>query len=127
MYISYTFTTSIIDLELFKHSLHNVIYITCYIILLVSFVAFIDLGLLFAFAGTTEHIMTSVKLFRLSVISPARLLWVCNYTVIIMSVWLFGVSRLIGYRDQLQYLSASVPRFTTYFNMQRTKPKSSNK
>ena len=89
--------------------------------------AFVDLGLLFAVAGTTEHVVTALKLFRLSAISAARLLWVCNYSIVIMSVWLFGVSRLIGYKDQLHYLSTSVPRFITYFDLHRTKPKNSNK
>ena len=89
--------------------------------------AFVDLGLLFVVAGSAEHIMTSIKLFRWSVISPARLLWVCNYTAVIMTVWLFGVSKLIGYKDQLQYLSMSIPRMMNYFDVQRTKPKNSNK
>ena len=48
-------------------------------------------AVLFAVVGSAEHLITSVKLFRLCIISSAWLLWVAAY-----------VAKLIRYRNQQQ-------------------------
>ncbi|XP_065884151.1 uncharacterized protein [Dysidea avara] len=89
---------------------------------LLAGIAFVDLGLLFIVAGSCEHVMTSFKLLQWSIISIPRFVWICSYTGAVLTVWLFGVSQLIGYKDQLHYLSKCVPRLMSYTEVNRTKP-----